>query len=449
MNRNQQYENRECENKKIKFAITKSHKIRETKQENLILRKLYELLDNKNTNLEKSREKLRENVWLLMKNVRHHKKTYVDLYNGSPDLYRTINTDGIIIDCNESYADSLGYSKKEIIGTNMFEHVKNNSIETLEDTFVKWKKEGHVKDIEIWFKRKDGSTFVGLLSATNLYDEDGNIIGSNSVIRDITNIYNTRVKLEEKQLQIEKQLKELKKLDIVKDEFLAMITHELKTPLVPIKSYLDMILSQKFGPINDTQKDKLGIVQSNTEYLLKLVTDLLDTQKIELKQLRLTKGVHDLSKIVNNAVEKMREEIIKKHMSITTNLENNLLCLCDPIRIEQALINLLVNAIKFSPDRNGKISVKLYSENSQGIITVKDNGLGISKDKLEKIFVKFYQVDTSHTREYGGSGLGLSVCKGLIESHGGKIWAESEGTGKGTEVRVFLPLESQDNKNLG
>ena len=201
-----------------------------------------------------------------------------------------------------------------------------------------------------------------------------------------------------------------------------------------------MILSEKLGPLNDIQKSRLSTVQSNMVYLLKILSDLLDVQKIELGQLKLTKDLHDLAEIVDKTVEKMREDIEKRDMSITTNLQSNLICICDDIRIEQVLTNLLVNAIKFSTPGNGKISVKILPENEWAKIIVKDNGIGIIREDSEQIFVKFYQIDASSTREYGGTGLGLSVCKALVESHGGKIWAESEGTGKGSEIHILLPL---------
>jgi PAS domain S-box-containing protein len=421
------------------FSIDDLHKTRELEQEKFILESLYDIIDDKNEDLKKSRAKLKEQIQKLIKTVKKNQKRYMDLYEQSPDLYRTINTDGTILDCNNAYAERLGYSKDEIIGKTIFDHSSEKNLQDIKDSFETWKKVGNVRNKEIWLKCKDGTVFPGLISANNLYDDD-KLIGSNTVIKDITEIYEYRKELEESRNKIQLQIIELQKLDIAKDGFLAMITHELKTPLVPIKSYMDIILAEKLGPLTDVQKERLSIMQSSTEYLLKLVTDLLDAQKIELGQLKLTKDAHNLSEIINKTIEKMSGEITKRSMLIEKNIQNDLFCLCDPIRIEQVLTNLLVNAMKFSLDGSGKILVKLYSESDHGRILVKDNGIGIISDKLEKIFVKFYQIDSSSTREYGGTGLGLSVCKGLIESHGGKIWAESEGTNKGAEIHILLPL---------
>lgn len=428
------------ENDRRIFSIDELHKTRELEQENFILAALYEMIDNKNEDLEKSRVKLRRQLQKLMKAVKRNQKKYMDLYEQSPDLYRTINTDGIILDCNNAYAERLGYSKDEIIGKTIFDHSSEKNLQDIKNSFDMWKKAGKVRNKVIWLKCKDGTVFPGLISANNLYDDAQKLIGSNTVIKDISEIYEYRKKLEDSRNQIQQQMLELQELDMAKDSFLAMITHELKTPLVPIKSYLDMVLAEKLGPLTDVQKERLAIVQSSTESLLRLVTDLLDAQKIELGQLKLTKDVHDLSEIINKTIEKMQGEITKRSMSIEKNIPNDLFCLCDPIRIEQVLTNLLVNAMKFSHDGSGKILVKSYSENDHCRILVKDNGIGITSDNLKKIFVKFYQIDASSTREYGGTGLGLSVCKGLIESHGGKIWAESEGPNKGAEIHILLPL---------
>ncbi len=427
------------QNKKI-FPVDDLHKLRELEQVNIILNELCETLDDTNEDLEKSRKKLKENVHQLMILANSNQRKYVDLYEKSPDLYRTIDAHGIILDCNNAYATRLGYSKDEIIGKSIFDHSPKAHLADITSSYDAWKQTGQVRNKEIWLQCSDGTVFPGLLSANNLYNEHDKLIGSNTVIRDITTIYEYRKQLEESQARIQYQLSELQKLDDAKNNFLAMITHELKTPLVPIKSYIEMILTEKFGPLNDVQKDKLGIVYSSTGYILKLVSDILDAQKIELGQLKLTKNVHNLTEIVGKTVEKIKEEITKNDMSVTTNLQDGIFCLCDPIRIEQVLVNLLVNAVKFSTIGSGKIIVTLYSENDNARIIVKDNGIGIVKDKLEKIFVKFYQIDATSTREYGGTGLGLAVSQGLVQSHGGKIWAESEGTNRGTEIHVLIPI---------
>lgn len=372
---------------------------------------------------------------------------YRQLYNGAPDLYRTTNTSGVILDCNIAYAKSLGYKKEEVIGKSIFDHTDTNSRDILHNAFIDWKKEGHVAGREIWMKRRDGSIFPTILNATSLYDAEGRLVGSNTSIRDITELYDTKKEIEESRRVIKKQLEELKQVDIAKDEFLMMITHELRTPLVPIKAYVEMLLSQKLGPLSQTQKEKLEIIKSSSESMLKLIKDLLDVQKIELGQLRLVKNMYDVSEIIKDTVVKMKPAADRCGISITCELQENVLCLCDKSRIEQVLVNLISNSLDFSPKQTGKVQIKLSKKDDQATIIVKDNGIGIVKQSIDKIFVKFYQVDTSSTREHGGTGLGLSVCKGIIENHGGKIWAQSEGKGKGMEIHILLPINNVNDAN--
>ncbi len=241
-------------------------------------------------------------------------------------------------------------------------------------------------------------------------------------------------------IDLERELYEkLRAADVIKEEFLAMITHELKTPLVPIIGYVDILLSQRSGKINETQKEKLEIIRTSSQFLLKMISDLLDAQKIELGQLSLVKNQNSLSKIIQDVLARMQPDLESHRVVVNTDLQENISCLCDKTRIEQVLINLISNAMDFCPKNNGKINIKLRLDNTYARISVIDNGIGIPKSKLDKIFVKFYQIDTSSTREHGGTGLGLSVCKGIIENHGGKIWAESK-VNMGTQFHILLPI---------
>jgi len=258
-------------------------------------------------------------------------------------------------------------------------------------------------------------------------------------ISESTNIVSDSVKTI---IDLERELYEkLRAADVVKEEFLAMVTHELKTPLVPIIGYVDILLSQKWGKINEIQKEKLEIIKNSTQFLLKMISDLLDAQKIELGQLALVKNQHYLSQIIKDVLARMQPDLESHSIMVTTDLQENISCLCDNTRIEQVLINLISNAMDFCPKKNGKINIKLQLEdNAHARISIIDNGVGIPKSKLDKIFIKFYQINTSTTREHGGTGLGLSVCKGIIENHGGKIWAESEETNEGTHIHILLPV---------
>src|SRR5690348_13476052 len=367
-------------------------------------------------------------------------KKFRSLYDTSPDLMRTIDAKGVITDCNDAYATNLGYTKQQTLGMSIFDHTAEKSLAPMKATFDSWKSGLSITNNEVWMKRKDGTVFPALLSATTFYEKDGEM-RSNTIIKDITELYNARQKIEENESHIREQYEQLRRTDKSKEEFLTMITHELKTPLVPIQGYVDILLTDTFGKLTDAQRQRLEIIKLNSQTLSKLMTDLLDVQKIEIGQLRISKTRHSLADILSHVVENMKPTLEKYYITISTQLESDLFCMCDSMRIEQVIHNLINNAIDFCPKENGKIIITLYHDGKNAKIVVKDNGVGISKNKLEQIFVKFYQIDTSVTREHGGSGLGLVVCKGIAEAHGGKIWAESEGTGKGAEIHILLPLD--------
>lgn len=245
----------------------------------------------------------------------------------------------------------------------------------------------------------------------------------------------------------------LKKIDKQKEEFSSIISHELKSFLVPIKGYVDLILSEKLGALNDGQKERLRIVSSSTDQLRKLISDILDVQKLEMGVLKLQLAECVLSDLINDVLVKFRTELETYQITVTANLMQNVRCTCDKSRIDQVLVNLINNSIDFCPKMDGKISIDLSLEDEYVKITVADNGSGIPSDKLEKIFVKFYQVDSSTTREHGGTGIGLSICKGIIDAHGGKIWAESK-VGQGATFHILLPrnlsktLESKGHEEI-
>lgn len=243
--------------KKIEVDEKISHRLNELEQETIILSGTNKLLEEMMKEFETTSTQQLNNEIHKMKEM---ERKYHNLYDGSPILFRTINLNGIILDCNVLYANSLGYSKKEIIGKSLFEHVAEQSFDTMKKSFEQWKKTGIVKNEEVWLKRKNDTMFPTLLSATNLLDGEGTLIGSNTALGDITEIHEARKRLEDHEFKINEQLTQLKKLSALKDDFLTMITHELKTPLVPIISYLDIIMSEKFGQLNEEQKKR----QNNT-----------------------------------------------------------------------------------------------------------------------------------------------------------------------------------------
>ena len=250
--------------------------------------------------------------------------------------------------------------------------------------------------------------FYGEKIVYNSKDEVGELVNTFNIMSDT----------------IKQKEEEAKKTDIAKDEFLAMITHELKTPLVPIQGYSDILLSEHLGKLTDKQKERLQIIKSSSATLLDIISDLLDAQKLELGQLRMKKESHSIKDTVSKAVEALKPEADTNGVQLNYS-SPDLIILHDQERISQVLTNLIRNSLNAIETKGGSIEILVEDLRSEIKINVKDNGVGIPTEKQNDLFKKFYQVDASLTRERGGSGLGLAICKGIVEGHGGQIGVKS------------------------
>ena len=223
---------------------------------------------------------------------------------------------------------------------------------------------------------------------------------------------------------IKEKEEEAKKTDIAKDEFLAMITHELKTPLVPIQGYSDILLGEHLGKLNDKQKERIQIIKSSSKTLLAIISDLLDAQKLELGQLSMKQENINIKETIDKVIESLKPEAEEKKIKINSSVAD-LKINHDQERIGQVMTNLIKNSLAATQPNTGEIEIMMEEMPTEIKISIKDNGIGIPLDKQKELFKKFYQVDATLTRERGGSGLGLAICKGIIESHKGKISVES------------------------
>ena len=222
------------------------------------------------------------------------------------------------------------------------------------------------------------------------------------------------------------------------EQFFSMVSHELKTPLVPIAGYVKMLKEERFGNLDEIQKEKLGIVDYNTTALSKLIQSMLDYQKLSSGSMEMKKEENNIEKIVSDAFASLDFEIKQKEVEKMVSVEGNIGLICDAQRISQVLTALFENSLKAIQPKLGKINVSVSQLENTVTIKVSDNGCGIPKEQLDKVFSKFYQVDMSNTREKGGVGLGLSICQKIIDAHDGKIWITSE-LDKGTTINFTLP----------
>jgi len=227
------------------------------------------------------------------------------------------------------------------------------------------------------------------------------------------------------------------KLDKMKSKFIDIIAHELKTPLTAIKTYTDLLRKEKLGRLNKLQKEKLDKMARNIQRLTKLIDDMLQIPSIDAKELELRKERFYVKDIIDSIINEVEEIAQEKEQEIVIEMENNLSIIGDKKLIEKAIKNIVTNAIKYTP-KKGKIYIRANGEKNMAHLIIKDTGKGIKKEEIEKIFEPFY------TGEGGGVGLGLTIAKNIIESHGGKIWAESKESKEIKESK-----ESKESKEKG
>ena len=230
--------------------------------------------------------------------------------------------------------------------------------------------------------------------------------------------------------ELAKANERLKELDKLKSDFVSMVSHELKTPLAAMRTSAQVL---ELPDVNtETKAEMLDIILRNIERQTNLVNDLLDLSRLESGRMDLKFEELSLDSIIADSIESVRQAAKEKGLTLDIELPKDLDSVkADREKLATVIVNLLDNAIKFTPSGKGKITIKARELNGQVEVRVSDTGIGIPLEDLDKIFDRFYQVDSTLTREAGGTGLGLAICKGIIEAHNGHIWAESE-LGKGS-----------------
>ncbi|MCD6290560.1 MAG: GAF domain-containing protein, partial [Anaerolineae bacterium] len=226
-----------------------------------------------------------------------------------------------------------------------------------------------------------------------------------------------------------------------KEEMVQNVSHELRTPLTLVRGYNELLRGEVLGPLTQEQRSALDVVHKHTERLHFMIHRLLTLQTLapeSFHKIKLDLG-HWLKGVVADWRRQEEEHPVRFHLDLTQEVST---IEADPDLLHQVMDNLLDNAIKFSPN-GGEIRIRVRREANEAILAVSDEGVGIPPDKLELVFERFYQVEGGSTRRFGGMGVGLALCKKIVEGHGGRIWAESAGEGRGSTFYVALPLVSQ------
>jgi len=243
----------------------------------------------------------------------------------------------------------------------------------------------------------------------------------------------------------------LQEMDTRKTEFMSMISHELKTPIMPIMGYLQLLKKEELmGKLNEKQLDALNEITISTEKLQKLIQDVLIAQKIDLGKLSVEKTIANSKTLVENSYKAYHPICENNGVKLIMFLKTSEMVYSDIDRISQVFSNLISNALAFMPEKNGVIEIGTQDNSNNVTFFVRDNGVGISEEKQKNIFKKFYQADTSSKRKKDGSGLGLSICEGIVRALGGTMWVKST-INQGSTFFFDLPkakIPIENNKSL-
>lgn len=245
--------------------------------------------------------------------------------------------------------------------------------------------------------------------------------------------------------QLQKANLKLQELDKLKDDFVSVASHELRTPMTAIRSYAWMALNRPDVVLTDKMKKYLERTLISTERLINLVNDMLNVSRIEAGSIEIRPKSFDIRALAQDLMVEIGPKAAEKDLHLEVEQGEPLNIFADPDKVHQVLLNLLGNALKFTPSE-GKINLSFFPDGKMVEISVKDNGVGISQDDQSRLFRKFERLDNSYisSATSGGTGLGLYISKSLVELMGGKIWATSEGLGLGATFTFSLPLATKE-----
>lgn len=350
------------------------------------------------------------------------KKKYQEIADMSADGIISIDPLGKITYVNEAFMKMTNQKEEQLIDTLFREHLIEDYIYVTQQMLIKARKsKNRLEPVEMELIDDNNNIYPVEVSIAPLYEEK-EFKGFVCTIQDISD----RINFE----------KEATKSERLKTEFMNIAAHELKSPVTPIKGYLELILSDKEA--NDKIKKWAKISLRNSERLLILVNDILDVSRLDNDTMKFEMRKINGKELIDEIIEDFKPAIEEKKLTLKVNVPTSLPnILGDFHRLSQVLKNLFTNAIKFTDQ--GSITISAKQKDKKLIITVQDTGIGMNEFEAKKIFNKFYQSETSNSRKHEGTGLGLFICNEILKKHYGDITVESE-KGKGSTFTVTLPI---------
>ena len=373
---------------------------------------------------------------------------YRRLFESAKDGILILNAEtGMVADVNPFLIQLLGLSREEFLGKEIWELGFFNDIVANQNSFAELQQQKYIRYEDKPLKTADGRR-IDVEFISNVY-----LAGRQKVIqcniRDIS-----ERKREEEELREAKDSAE--NANRAKSDFLANMSHELRTPLGAIISFSELLEEKLFGDLNPKQEEYVKDIVESGRHLLSLINDILDLAKIEAGHLALDVSTFPIATLLDDSLIMVKEKCLKHGISLTIDIPDAVRALsisADARQLKQVMFNLLSNAAKFTPDGGAIVVSASMGDPSPAasdpatsslpatiVISVTDTGTGIAREHQSKLFSEFYQVNGGSTGKTPGSGLGLALVKHIVEQHGGRVWMESEGEGKGSTFRFTLPI---------
>jgi PAS domain S-box-containing protein len=360
------------------------------------------------------------------------------IVDSADDVIVSKTLDGIITSWNRAAERTFGYSAEEAIGRSV-KLIIPTELHSEEDEILARLRQGEQIDhYQTVRQTKDGRRLDISLTVSPVRDTNGNIIGASKVARDITFQKELEREREEAVARMEAAYRRAQEADRAKDEFLATVSHELRSPLTGIVGWAALLATGKLG--EEKKQRAYTAILRNSEIQTQLVNDLLDISRIITGKLRIDFGRIDLPAAVQLAIDAVQPTAEAKGVRLQVAMDTGGgIMMGDADRLQQIFWNLLSNAIKFTP-KDGRVQVLVERIDSHLEVTIADTGLGIPSHVLPHIFERFRQGDSGPSRSHGGLGLGLAIARYLVEQHGGNISAHSRGEGQGSTFIVRFPI---------
>lgn len=468
----------------IRNAIEKQRLSKENRELVKTLRKTNKNLTEVTKELERLNRDLEIKVQERTIELTNEKDKINKILSCIADGLVVLDKDLKIVSFNKCAEKMTGYKDKETLGKHCWEILRHgNCCNCLKETIDL---KHPLINVERIICTKNNKPIPILSSTDVIKDDKGEVIGGVTTFRDITILKRMQEELSGKNLELLTKQKELKKaykalekskeklsewaqsldkkvqrrtkelqetnerlrqanirlteLDRLKSQFLATVTHEIKTPLTSIIGYTNLMLNQKRLMLNEEQLDIFNRINRNSQTLETLIEELLDLSKIESGKIEINIESINVQDVIEEAINITEPLLMQKGITVNINLPMHLAPIkADRSKVKQILLNLLTNAVKFTEKPNSKIFIKAVQDNNNITLSIKDQGIGISKEDQEIIFNPFCRSNSPKIKKYSGTGLGLSIAKEFTNLHGGKIWLKSRPD-HGTEISFSLPI---------